>query len=128
LALGTLAAGLFTGGEGLAAEFTAADEASGERIWRMPLWDDYAPEMRSDTADLLNSGAREGGACLAAIFLKHFARDLPWAHLDIAGTAWANVERPHEPKGATGYGVRQLLEWLSRRASAWAEAGAAPGA
>ena len=126
LALGNLAAGLFTGDEALAAELTAAAEASGERIWRMPLWDDYAPEMRSDTADLLNSGAREGGACLAAIFLKHFARDLPWAHLDIASTAWTNVERPHEPRGATGYGVRLLLEWLSRRASV--ESSAAAGA
>jgi len=118
IALGNLAAGLFTGDDALAAELMAAADASGERLWRMPLWDDYAPEMRSDTADLVNSGAREGGACLAAIFLRQFARDLPWAHLDIAGTAWATTERPHEPKGATGYGVRLLLEWLSRRASA----------
>jgi leucyl aminopeptidase len=124
IALGNLAAGLFTGDDALAAELMAAADASGERLWRMPLWDDYAPEMKSDTADLVNSGAREGGACLAAIFLKHFARDLPWAHLDIAGTAWATSERPHEPKGATGYGVRLLLEWLSRRASASAVAGA----
>ena len=124
LALGNLAAGLFTADDALAAELMAAADASGERLWRMPLWDDYAPEMRSDTADLVNSAAREGGACLAAIFLKHFARDLPWAHLDIAGTAWTNVERPHEPKGATGYGTRLLLEWLSRRASA----SPAPGA
>jgi leucyl aminopeptidase len=118
LALGHLAAGVFTGDDALAAELIAAGEASGERLWRMPLWDDYAPEMRSDTADLLNSAAREGGACLAAIFLKRFATGLPWAHLDIASTAWAPVERPHEPRGATGYGVRLLLEWLSRRAAA----------
>ena len=118
LALGHLAAGLFTGDERLAAELGAAAEASGERIWRMPLWDDYAPEMRSDTADILNSAAREGGACLAAIFLKRFAGGMPWAHLDIASTAWAPVDRPHEPRGGTGYGVRLLLEWLSRRAEA----------
>ncbi len=118
LALGHLAAGLFTADDRLAEELGIAAEASGERLWRMPLWDDYAPDMRSDTADLVNSSVREGGACLAAIFLKHFARDLPWVHLDIASTAWANVERPHEPKGATGFGVRLLLEWLSRRASA----------
>lgn len=115
LALGHLAAGLFTGEEPLAAELAAAAEASGERIWRMPLWDDYAPEMRSDTADLLNSSVREGGACLAAIFLKRFAEGMPWAHLDIANTAWALADRPHEPRGATGYGVRLLLEWLARR-------------
>ena len=124
LALGTLAAGLFTGDEALAAQLLEAAETSGERLWRMPLWDDYAAEMRSDTADLANSGPREGGACLAAIFLKRFAGDLPWAHLDIANTAWANVERPHESRGATGFGVRLLLEWLSRRASA----ATAPGA
>jgi len=116
LALGHLAAGLFTGDEALAAELGAASEASGERVWRMPLWDDYAPEMRSDTADILNSAAREGGACLAAIFLKRFAGGMPWAHLDIASTAWAPVDRPHEPRGGTGWGVRLLLEWLRRRA------------
>jgi leucyl aminopeptidase len=120
MALGNLAAGLFTADEALATELMNAADASGERLWRMPLWDDYAPEMKSDTADLVNSAAREGGACLAAIFLKQFARDLPWAHLDIAGTAWATTERPHEPKGATGYGVRLLLEWLSARAAAGA--------
>jgi leucyl aminopeptidase len=122
IALGHLAAGLFTADDALAAELGVAAEASGERLWRMPLWDDYAPDMNSDTADLVNSSAREGGACLAAIFLRRFARDLRWAHLDIAGTAWAIAERPHEPRGATGYGVRLLLEWLSRRASR-----AAPG-
>ena len=117
IALGHLAAGLFTSDDTLASELMAAAETSGERLWRMPLWDDYVAEMKSDTADLVNSSAREGGACLAAIFLKQFARDLPWAHLDIAGTAWATAERPHQPRGATGFGVRLLLEWLSRRAS-----------
>jgi leucyl aminopeptidase len=119
LALGHLAAGLFTGDEALASELAAAAEASGERVWRMPLWDDYAPEMRSDTADILNSsGMREGAACQAAIFLKRFAGGMPWVHLDIASTAWAPVDRAHEPRGATGWGVRLLLEWLSRRARA----------
>jgi len=118
MALGHLAAGLFTSDDALASELTAAADASGERLWRMPLWDDYAAEMKSDTADLVNSSAREGGACLAAIFLKQFARDLRWAHLDIAGTTWATAERPHQQRGATGYGVRLMLEWLSRRASA----------
>jgi leucyl aminopeptidase len=118
IALGHLAAGMFTANDALAAELDTAASATGERLWRMPLWDDYAPEMKSDTADMVNSGAREGGACLAAIFLKRFARDLPWVHLDIGNTAWAAVERPHEPRGATGFGVRLLLEWISRRASA----------
>jgi leucyl aminopeptidase len=118
IALGHLAAGLFTADEGLAAELLGASAASGERLWRMPLWDDYAVGLRSETADLVNSGGREGGAILAAIFLKRFARGFRWAHLDIASTAWSPVERPHEPRGPTGFGVRLLLEWLSRRASA----------
>jgi leucyl aminopeptidase len=117
LALGHLAAGMFTASDALAGELMSAAGASGERLWRMPLWNEYAIEMRSDTADLVNSAGREGGACLAAAFLAHFARDLPWAHLDIASMAWAQAERPHEARGATGFGVRLLLEWLSLRAS-----------
>jgi leucyl aminopeptidase len=121
IALGHLAAGLFTDDDVLAAELTEAAAASGERIWRLPVWDEYLTEMRSDVADLLNSsGAREGGAILGAVFLKHFARGMRWAHLDIASTAWSPLERPHEPKGPTGFGVRLLLEWISRRASAQA--------
>ena len=118
IALGHLAAGLFTDDDGFADELLAASAASGERLWRMPLWDDYATSLRSDTADLVNSGGREGGAILGAMFLKRFARGLRWAHLDIASTAWTPVERPHEPRWPTGFGVRLLLEWLSRRASA----------
>ncbi len=124
IALGHLAAGLFTADEALATELAAAAEATGERLWRMPLWDDYAAEMKSDTADLLNSsGSREGGAILGAIFLKHFARGLRWAHLDIASTAWSPTDRPHEARGPTGFGVRLLLEWIRARATA-----ASPGA
>jgi leucyl aminopeptidase len=123
IALGHLAAGLFTADEGLAQELLSASAASGERLWRMPLSDDYAIGLRSDIADLANSsGAREGGAILGAVFLKRFARGMPWAHLDIASTAWSPVERPLEPRGPTGFGVRLLLEWLSRRASASARA------
>jgi len=118
IALGHVAAGLFTADEGLAAELLAAGSASGERLWRMPLGEAYVSGLKSDTADIANSGAREGGASLAATFLERFARGFRWAHLDIASTAWSPVERPHEPRGPTGFGVRLLLEWLSRRASA----------
>lgn len=114
IALGPFAAGLFTRDEALAESLTAAGVATGERLWRMPLWDDYAPSLRSDVADLLNSAGREGGAVLGATFLRHFARGLTWAHLDIASTAWAPADRPHERRGPTGFGVRLLLEWLSR--------------
>jgi leucyl aminopeptidase len=118
IALGNRAAGLFANDEDLAAELSAAAALSGERLWPLPTWDEYATEMRSDVADLVNSsGTREGGAILGAVFLKHFAHGLKWAHLDIASTAWTDTDRPHEPKGPTGFGVRLLLEWLSRRVS-----------
>jgi len=117
IALGTLAAGLFSADERLARELDQAGLATGERLWRLPLWDEYAPELRSDTADLVNSAAREGGAILGAVFLRHFARDLCWAHLDIASTAWTQQDRPHEGRGPTGFGVRLLLEWIQRRAT-----------
>lgn len=114
IALGSFAAGLYTEDDGLAAELTAAGARAGERLWRMPLWEDYAAELRSDTADLVNSSMqREGASNVAAAFLRRFARDLRWAHLDIASTAWSPVERPHEGRGPTGFGVRLLLEWLS---------------
>ncbi|HYM80202.1 MAG TPA: leucyl aminopeptidase [Candidatus Limnocylindria bacterium] len=122
IALGHLAAGLFTEDEALARELSGAAAASGERLWPLPLWNEYAAEMRSDTGDLLNSAGREGGATLAAVFLKHFARGMRWAHLDIASTAWSPADRPHERRGGTGFGVRLLLEWLSLRAASRAAA------
>ncbi|TMQ68390.1 MAG: leucyl aminopeptidase, partial [Candidatus Eisenbacteria bacterium] len=128
IALGNLSAGLFTDDDALASELLEASSRSGERLWRMPVWDEYAHEMRGEVADLVNSsGAREGGAILGAVFLKQFARGLRWAHLDIASTAWSPVDRPHEPRGPTGFGVRLLLEWLSRRASE-SSTGASPPA
>ncbi len=117
IALGRAAAGLFTGDEELAAQLTAAGEATGERLWRMPLWDDYLTEMRGETADLVNSSEkREGAACTAAAFLAHFAKGLRWAHLDIASTAWTYGERPDSPRGANAFGVRLLAAWLQARA------------
>jgi leucyl aminopeptidase len=119
IALGNRAAGLFTEDHLLASELLLAGEATGERLWPMPLWDEYAAEMKGETADLWNSsGAKEGGAILGAVFLKHFARGMRWAHLDIASTAWSPREHGHVPKGPTGFGVRLLLEWLSRRGGA----------
>jgi leucyl aminopeptidase len=119
IALGHLAAGLYTADDALAAELQQASDRAGERLWRMPLWDEFANDLRSDTADLVNSsGAREGGANVAAAFLKRFTRGMRWAHLDIASTAWSPVERPHEGRGPTGFGVRLLLEWLAAREAA----------
>jgi len=115
IALGGAAAGLFTADDSLAAELIAAGETAGERLWRMPLWEDYEQELESDIADVVNAGAKEGGACTAAKFLQRFTGGMRWAHLDIASTGWAERERPHERRGPTGYGVRLLMEWLTRR-------------
>lgn len=121
IALGHLAAGLYSDDDALAAELSAAGDRAGERLWRMPVWDEYGSDLRSDTADLVNSsGAREGGANVAAAFLKRFARGMRWAHLDIASTAWSPSDRPHEGRGPTGFGTRLLLEWLSGRETATA--------
>ena len=76
----------------------------------MPLYDEYLDQMKSEIADLVNSGGRPAGACTAATFLKEFSGGLPWVHLDIAGTAWAEYAKPWQPKGATGVAVRTLAE------------------
>ena len=119
IALGRHAAGLFATDEALAAELRAAGEETGERLWPMPMGSDYLAEMRGETADLVNSNERrEGGASTAAAFLSHFAKGLPWAHLDIASTAWTYGERPDSAKGPNAFGVRLLVRWLERRAAA----------
>ena len=118
IALGRNAAGLFSADDALAAELHAAGERTGERLWRMPLWPDFLAEMRGDTADFVNSNERsEGASCTAAAFLSHFAKGLPWAHLDIASTAWTYNDRPDASRGPNAFGVRLLVDWLERRAS-----------
>jgi leucyl aminopeptidase len=113
IALGTYAAGMFTANDALADSLLAASAATGERLWRMPLWPElYGNELRSEVADTVNSATRDGGACIAAAFLSRFTRGMRWAHLDIAGRGWNGADQPHEPKGPTGFGVRLLLEWL----------------
>lgn len=123
IALGRHAAGLFSTDEPLAASLLAAGSATGERLWRMPLWEEHGNELSSDVADVVNFASREGGASLAAAFLARFARGLRWAHVDFASTGWCFAERPHESRGPTGFGARLLLEWL--RASAAPSAAAA---
>jgi leucyl aminopeptidase len=76
------------------------------------LWREYRSLIRSDIADIKNSGGRPAGTITAGYFLREFVGDAPWAHLDIAGTAWAEEDRAYQPKGATGVGVRLLVEWL----------------
>jgi leucyl aminopeptidase len=83
---------------------------AGDRAWPMPLYEEYAEQLRSEIADMINSAGRSAGLCTAAMFLKEFAGGLPWAHLDIAGTAWAEDSKAWQPKGATGVAVRTLAE------------------
>ena len=77
-------------------------------MWPLPAYDEYAEQLKSETADLANIGGRDAGAITAGMFLKAFTGDLPWAHLDIAGTAWREDSKPYSVKGATGVGVRTL--------------------
>ncbi|HUP62308.1 MAG TPA: leucyl aminopeptidase, partial [Thermoanaerobaculia bacterium] len=112
VALASDAAGLFTDDDELARKLIESGERTGERLWRMPLWDDYKDLIRSEWADMKNSGGRWGGAITAAVFLKEFVDCRSWAHLDIAGTAYAENETLREAKGATGAGVRVTIEFL----------------
>jgi leucyl aminopeptidase len=110
VALGRGASGLFARPDDWAARVRDAGERAGERAWSMPLFDDYFEQMKSETADMTNTGGRPAGAITAALFLKQFAGDGPWAHLDIAGTAWSDEPKPWQGRGATGVGVRTLAE------------------
>ncbi|MDQ3349761.1 MAG: leucyl aminopeptidase, partial [Acidobacteriota bacterium] len=95
-----------------------AAEAAGDRCWPMPLYEEYSEQLRSDIADLINSGGRPAGACTAAMFLKEFAGDGPWAHFDVAGTAWMDEAKPWMPKGPSGISVRTLAE-LAFTSAGW---------
>ena len=112
VALGRHAAGLMSNDDELARALEEASIRSGERVWRLPLWPEYGKQLESDIADIKNSGGREASPITAGYFLKEFVENVPWAHLDIAGTAWADEARAHQPKGATGAGVRLLVEWV----------------
>ncbi len=116
VALGNHASGLMGNDEDLIAEVQAAGEASGERAWPLPLFEEYTEQIKGDTADIKNSGGRGGGALTAGAFLKEFA-DFPWAHLDIAGTAYGKKGNAYTPKGGTGVPTRLLVEFLVGRAS-----------
>ena len=112
VALGQINAGLFSNDDDACQHFTGGLETSGERFWRLPLDDDYREQIRSDIADIKNTGGRYGGAITAAMFLKEFAEDTPWIHLDIAGLAWQDDAKPWTAKGPTGVAVRSIVEWV----------------
>lgn len=115
IALGSEAAGVMTndveGASERLASIEAAGERSGDRVHRMPMYDEYGKALESDVADLKNIGGRDAGSITAAKFLEHFV-DYPWIHLDIAGTAFLDSPKPYRPKGGTGFGVRLLVEFL----------------
>jgi leucyl aminopeptidase len=111
VALGYTNAGIFANDDAMYERFARALAKAGEKMWRMPLDDEYKEQIRSNIADIVNSGGRYGGAITAAMFLKEFAEDTPWLHLDIAGTAWMEEQKPWIAKGPSGIAVRSLVEF-----------------
>ncbi len=112
IALGHHATAVLGNHEGLVRQLIRAGERSGERLWQLPLWEDYSGQIKSDIADVKNTGGRPAGTITAAAFLQKFASEFTWAHLDIAGTAWEEKGHHYTPKGGTGVGVRLLIQYL----------------
>jgi leucyl aminopeptidase len=112
VALGQHAIGMLGNNDQLKAKVKEAGEQSGERVWEMPLWDEYFEQLKSDVADMRNIGGRGGGMITAAMFLSKFVGDVPWAHLDIASVDWSQSERPYIGKGPTAIGTRLLINFL----------------
>jgi leucyl aminopeptidase len=112
VALGYNNAGVFANDDGMYDRFHSANARAGEKMWRLPLDDEYKEQIRSSIADIVNSGGRWGGAITAAMFLKEFAEDTPWIHLDIAGTAWMEEQKPWIAKGPSGIALRSLVEFV----------------
>ena len=112
VALGMVNAGIFANDEEIFQRFSRALERSGEKMWRLPLDEEYKEQIRSSIADIMNTGGRWGGAVTAAMFLKEFAEETPWIHLDIAGTAWMDDNKAWIAKGPSGIAVRSLVEFV----------------
>jgi leucyl aminopeptidase len=113
VALGQLNAGLFSNDDATAERFLGVFPTAGEKFWRMPCTDDYRDQIKSSIADIMNTGgSRYGGSITAAMFLKEFAGETPWIHLDIAGTAWVDEQKPWQAKGPSGVAVRSITEWV----------------
>jgi leucyl aminopeptidase len=112
IALGDDIAGLWSSNDDLAIALQQAADQAGEKIWRMPLEEKYFEGLKSPIADMKNTGPRPGGSITAALFLKQFVKETPWAHLDVAGPVWSDKGNGYNPSGATGYGVRTLVNWV----------------
>jgi leucyl aminopeptidase len=109
VALGHVNIGAFSNNDRLVERLLDAARAAGEKTWRLPLDEDYKEQLKSAFADMANVGGRPGGAITAALFLREFAGETPWVHLDIAGTAWLDDAKPYASKGPTGVGVRTFV-------------------
>ena len=109
-ALGKITSGLFGTPDTWADVVRRVANRAGDRVWPLPLFEEYRDQIKSDIADMMNTGGRPGGSITAALFLKEFTGGLPWVHLDIAGTAWAEEAKPYLPKGPSGVAVRTLAE------------------
>jgi leucyl aminopeptidase len=120
IALGHAASGTMTNNEAWVKQFLEVAATSGERYWQLPLYDDFTTQIKSDIADLKNTGGRPGGAETAGAFLKEFVGDVPWIHLDIAGTAYLEGESPYSAKGPTGTPVRAFVAIAEALATAGA--------
>ncbi len=112
VALGYANAGIFANDDDMYDRFHSANAKAGEKMWRLPLDEEYKEQIKSSIADIVNSGGRWGGAVTAAMFLKEFAEDTPWIHLDIAGTAWMEEQKPWIAKGPSGIALRSLVEFV----------------
>ncbi|HYX57066.1 MAG TPA: aminopeptidase, partial [Nitrososphaeraceae archaeon] len=115
IALGTNVAAVIGRNKKFIDELYNVAETTGEKLWELPLYEEYYEQIKSSVADIKNVGGRPGGAITAAAFLSNFTNGLPWIHLDIAGTAWTQegtYERGYNPKGATGFGIRTLVKLL----------------
>ncbi|MEM9907280.1 MAG: leucyl aminopeptidase [Cyanobacteria bacterium P01_D01_bin.44] len=112
VALGNDIGGMFTESDDLAKDLIAAANVSGEKLWRLPMEEKYFEGLKSVVADMKNTGPRAGGSITASLFLKQFVKETPWAHLDVAGPVWTDKENGYNSPGATGYGVRTLVQWV----------------
>ena len=112
VALGDQVIGMLGNDDGLKSQIRRAADRTGERVWELPLWEDYHELIKSDVADFKNSGGRAGGTITAAAFLSKFVGNVSWVHLDIAGPSWLTKDKPYIPKGASGVGVRLMVQVL----------------
>jgi leucyl aminopeptidase len=112
IALGNEAAGMLGSDDGFKQKIREAGEKTGERVWELPLFEEYYEQIKSDIADMKNTGGRAGGVITAAALLSKFVQKYPWVHLDIAAMAWTEKDRPYTPKGASGFGMRLLTQFL----------------